>query len=1457
MMATVSVALAAITMAAMGVAAADKASSDNAAPSNAGPEAARLDTFTASDGATYFALSLPPVKAPASDTHDMIVLFDTSASQTGVYRDKALEALGGFLSALGAKDRVQLVAIDLNAIPLTEGFVAPRGAAIDAAMSKLRQRVPLGATDMGVALAKAIEGFTGAKAADKSIVYIGDGASKANSMADEFNGLVDQLVGGRISVSSFVLGQKVDASILAALANQTGGMLLVDADRASDDRPGMLGKEIGRHLAQMATGPVVWPTSFNVSKSLAEIYPKKTPPLRADRDTILVGKLGEAGPVEVKIAGEVAASPVSYSWNAEPRKSNPENAYLTQLVDSGRSDGGYHLPTVGSEGLWEARRMVNLGAQSIARVASEVAGGGNREQARQLADAALERDPTNTRAQLVKAQLDGKVRPVAAQADAVPPPPAQAGSGSPADAQTGSAPPADSADPNAIHLAKSPADAPIPPPPAPAGGQAGPDNQSGLAGQTGQFLEEADRLRQVRIGQIIADVNQQLQRARDQMSINPAGVKQDLQLLRESVTRAPELPAETRAQLRERIDAAIVQASTRARERDYEVVEAQIRAAQIEESKHIQDNLVRDQQKVRQLIERMNSLMLEGRYAEAENDAAVEALNVFRAVQSAEAPADADALPVAVAAVVNAGFTHNIALGNTIRDQTNKEFLATAHLVDVSSIPFPDEPPIVYPSPEVWRKLTKDREKYKSVDLKEPGSAEAKILHELDQPTEMDFVETPLKDVVEALKIRHNIEIQLDAKALTDAGVNADTPITRTLKGISLKSALRLMLQEHELNFIIDHEVLLITTDAKAKEHVVTKVYPVADLVLPIAIQGINPFQSGGGAGGSAGFNSGMSGGLSGGGFGGGGGGGGFGGGMGGGGFGGGGAFDVADSVDARPSRSDAASSSVNNELKLTAKAAAEQPDTQHGARPAGAKAARIAVKADSKGQLDAAWDHYFASLPIPDKDRASSAMRERNESVRETVRQLTSEQKYADVAALIRGALRNGYGQPWMYEALGLTMQAASQSREEIERALMSAVQFAHTTNDLTYIAVYMTRMGFDARALKVYRQAAQLDPTRCEPYMQGLAVALRLGDTEGIQWACIGVMGQAWPDDKLNVVQTARRAATATLERLKGEKKTAEAERFQAALDQALIRDCVVHVSWTGDAEVDLTVQEPAGTVCSFRNPRTTSGGVMLSSSADRTGVLAGESTSEDYVVSRGFSGTYRMLVRRVWGKVSANKVTVDIYSHLGTKQAERIHKQIPLGEKDAVVVFELKEGRRQESLAQAQIANALENAAGMNQALLAKMVGGQGAAGGPNQQAAAAGAPRVPALNLQLKLIDDTSALQAFAASRSDTIPAPVAGGGGNGGGGLLPFVLQGAAGYQPVITTLPEGANLVATAVVSADRRYVRISAVPFFSTIGDVETFNFATGASSIMTGNNTGGGGSGIGGGGGGGGGTF
>ncbi|HZZ74148.1 MAG TPA: hypothetical protein VFE24_17980 [Pirellulales bacterium] len=57
-------------------------------------------------------------------------------------------------------------------------------------------------------------------------------------------------------------------------------------------------------------------------------------------------------------------------------------------------------------------------------------------------------------------------------------------------------------------------------------------------------------------------------------------------------------------------------------------------------------------------------------------------------------------------------------------------------------------------------------------------------------------------------------------------------------------------------------------------------------------------------------------------------------------------------------------------------------------------------------------------------------------------------------------------------------------------------------------------------------------------------------------------------------------------------------------------------------------------------------------------------------------------------------------------------------------------------------------------------------------------------------------------------------------------VVPVVGDFAAAQQPIIVVLSEGTSLTVQAVVSADRRFVRLTVVPFFSQIGDVQTFTF-------------------------------
>jgi hypothetical protein len=111
-------------------------------------------------------------------------------------------------------------------------------------------------------------------------------------------------------------------------------------------------------------------------------------------------------------------------------------------------------------------------------------------------------------------------------------------------------------------------------------------------------------------------------------------------------------------------------------------------------------------------------------------------------------------------------------------------------------------------------------------------SAQKRIDEALKSPTQFAFVEVPLDKAVDNLKKYHKIEIQIDRKALEDLNVATNVPVTKSVRGVSLRAALRLLLKDLCLTWIIRDEVLLITTLEEADNQLDTKVLDVADLVV-------------------------------------------------------------------------------------------------------------------------------------------------------------------------------------------------------------------------------------------------------------------------------------------------------------------------------------------------------------------------------------------------------------------------------------------------------------------------------------------------------------------------------------------------------------------------------------------------------------------------------------------------
>lgn len=111
-----------------------------------------------------------------------------------------------------------------------------------------------------------------------------------------------------------------------------------------------------------------------------------------------------------------------------------------------------------------------------------------------------------------------------------------------------------------------------------------------------------------------------------------------------------------------------------------------------------------------------------------------------------------------------------------------------------------------------------------------PGAVEAKILHSLGDPVDVDWQDKPLEEALNDLENLHGLEIWIDKQSLQDEGIGTDQQITLRLKGTSLRACLKLMLEPLGLVYVIEDQVMKITAASALHTKTVTRIYPVGDL---------------------------------------------------------------------------------------------------------------------------------------------------------------------------------------------------------------------------------------------------------------------------------------------------------------------------------------------------------------------------------------------------------------------------------------------------------------------------------------------------------------------------------------------------------------------------------------------------------------------------------------------------
>lgn len=143
--------------------------------------------------------------------------------------------------------------------------------------------------------------------------------------------------------------------------------------------------------------------------------------------------------------------------------------------------------------------------------------------------------------------------------------------------------------------------------------------------------------------------------------------------------------------------------------------------------------------------------------------------------------------------------------------------------------------PIEFPTTREWADLTKTRTERLAEGRNRVTAAELEIQKKLEEKVRPAFREQPLAAVLDALSKQAGVAIHIDMVGLEQEAVGSDTPVTLSLdQPISLKSALKLLLEPLHLGYVVRDEVLKVTSPRLVKGDVYAITYPVADLVLPI-----------------------------------------------------------------------------------------------------------------------------------------------------------------------------------------------------------------------------------------------------------------------------------------------------------------------------------------------------------------------------------------------------------------------------------------------------------------------------------------------------------------------------------------------------------------------------------------------------------------------------------------------
>lgn len=760
--------------------------------------------YTDASGDSYSAVSMVPTDCDTQTISHHIVVVDTSASQVGTVREASLNMVSRLMTELPSSSQLRLFTVDVECNELTQGFARVGSADVTGALQQLRRTTPLGATRLQPALQSIIQMVDGKQPV--SVLYIGDGMTSRETLSTEqLRAFSRQMVQQQVSMHSVILGPKTDKTVPAVLASLTGGTV-VDVNSGN--------------VAEVSSALQFAPVSVTKLMINGEAVQAENHRLMLRPETGAVAFLNS----EIKGISTVELMTnrgQKFSWKGLQIQKMRSRAILKTLVKAATDSEGVMVPVCSRQSLKAAIDEFGDNLQQTIKVADFLNRRGRKHEARQYLQVAAASDDTNVKLQYLLAGLktqDGF--------EDLAGPGQEIFSDLPAPSQVG--------DGNSPALAI---------------------NEDPLANVQQQIDLQTQILKQ--------NTDFAIDEARRLSFEQPDSAIAKLKDIRETIIASRDVNNEVKRELEIRVSKALT--TIRGQRAANDLKQRQI--AEDEGVRLAVESMLAEEQinddRLANLIDSVRGLLEKGRRGDRNGfeDAEAEAR---RALQLR--PGNG----ISTQALVVSEALGQLDKAYQLVQLRNDRFLETLYQVELSHVPFPDEPPIQYPPADVWRALTLTRvPRYQSVDLSVEAPIESWLRKMLDKPIPpLSFPgETPLSEILETISAYYTttfgagggdsgtdfrMTIFPDKGELETEGITSlDDVLVEDIdfQGITLRSALKLIFAQTldpELTYIIEDEVFQVTTLAKAEDTLVTRVYPVPDLVIP-------PINLGGGGGGFGG----------------------------------------------------------------------------------------------------------------------------------------------------------------------------------------------------------------------------------------------------------------------------------------------------------------------------------------------------------------------------------------------------------------------------------------------------------------------------------------------------------------------------------------------------------------------------------------------------------------------------